>query len=115
MASSQSSRRPLLFSSGFGRGGSVSRSSDMALLPFHVNVFLRCLRVSVDHSLQTFIATGVYRVGARIEIHTEVAGTVSFETDCLPFSSPRSERHIRDRKSTRLNSSHQIISYAVFC
>src|SRR5438552_6822007 len=24
-------------------------------------------------------------------------------------------RHDRDRKSTRLNSSHQIISYAVFC
>src|SRR5258708_24513068 len=24
-------------------------------------------------------------------------------------------RHARDRKSTRLNSSHQIISYAVFC
>src|SRR5258708_21525092 len=24
-------------------------------------------------------------------------------------------RHTRDRKSTRLNSSHQIISYAVFC
>src|SRR5258708_31425794 len=23
--------------------------------------------------------------------------------------------HVRDRKSTRLNSSHQIISYAVFC
>src|SRR5258708_11037705 len=30
--------------------------------------------------------------------------------------SPReSERSERDRKSTRLNSSHQIISYAVFC
>src|SRR5947208_8183969 len=28
----------------------------------------------------------------------------------------RAARHIRlDRKSTRLNSSHQIISYAVFC
>src|SRR5258708_12581012 len=25
------------------------------------------------------------------------------------------DRSIRDRKSTRLNSSHQIISYAVFC
>src|SRR5947208_10637753 len=25
------------------------------------------------------------------------------------------QRSIRDRKSTRLNSSHQIISYAVFC
>src|SRR5947208_8124143 len=29
-----------------------------------------------------------------------------------PFQ-PR--RHVQDRKSTRLNSSHQIISYAVFC
>src|SRR5438552_8242767 len=28
---------------------------------------------------------------------------------------PRPERQHRDRKSTRLNSSHQIISYAVFC
>src|SRR5258708_12602323 len=27
----------------------------------------------------------------------------------------RSTRCIRDRKSTRLNSSHQIISYALFC
>src|SRR5258708_27449651 len=25
------------------------------------------------------------------------------------------QRHAADRKSTRLNSSHQIISYAVFC
>src|SRR5947208_11925714 len=28
---------------------------------------------------------------------------------------PRRARHRQDRKSTRLNSSHQIISYAVFC
>src|SRR5258708_31470452 len=27
----------------------------------------------------------------------------------------RIDRPLRDRKSTRLNSSHQIISYAVFC
>src|SRR5258708_11032289 len=27
----------------------------------------------------------------------------------------RAARCVRDRKSTRLNSSHQIISYAVFC
>src|SRR5947208_10492542 len=27
----------------------------------------------------------------------------------------RGRRPVRDRKSTRLNSSHQIISYAVFC
>src|SRR6476660_10358868 len=46
--------------------------------------------------------------------------------DALPISSPRwrrwprmaapsTGRPARDRKSTRLNSSHQIISYAVFC
>src|SRR5690606_40444204 len=28
---------------------------------------------------------------------------------------PSSQRHLRDRKSTRLNSSHVKISYAVFC
>src|SRR5207244_12110337 len=33
-----------------------------------------------------------------------------------PGRRPPTTRHIwRDRKSTRLNSSHQIISYAVFC
>src|SRR2546430_4131540 len=46
---------------------------------------------------------------------------------CLPFSCPDGRasfapcqrgaagRHLRDRKSTRLNSSHSQISYAVFC
>src|SRR2546426_3889382 len=28
---------------------------------------------------------------------------------------PGGELHVRDRKSTRLNSSHLVISYAVFC
>src|SRR5258708_30365495 len=31
------------------------------------------------------------------------------------LSRPAELRRTRDRKSTRLNSSHQIISYAVFC
>src|SRR5256885_13156155 len=30
-------------------------------------------------------------------------------------SVPVEERHVLDRKSTRLNSSHLVISYAVFC
>src|SRR5258708_20600143 len=33
----------------------------------------------------------------------------------LRITQPRTSKHLRDRKSTRLNSSHQIISYAVFC
>src|SRR5258708_21318512 len=36
--------------------------------------------------------------------------------DCvLPNGIPRKGEVLTDRKSTRLNSSHQIISYAVFC
>src|SRR5947208_10044085 len=32
-----------------------------------------------------------------------------------PFGKPTLAPRTKDRKSTRLNSSHQIISYAVFC
>src|SRR6266446_9538583 len=46
--------------------------------------------------------------------------------DALPYSRPALRQHVhagprgrrcepRDRKSTRLNSSHLVISYAVFC
>src|SRR5256885_7940271 len=34
---------------------------------------------------------------------------------CLSFVMPRLDLGIQDRKSTRLNSSHLVISYAVFC
>src|SRR5438552_13465255 len=34
---------------------------------------------------------------------------------CLQHASYRPRFSLSDRKSTRLNSSHQIISYAVFC
>src|SRR5258708_10667470 len=43
----------------------------------------------------------------------------AFTRSCCSSHRPRSDRWPvagkRDRKSTRLNSSHQIISYAVFC
>src|SRR5258708_18296277 len=35
--------------------------------------------------------------------------------ELLPLEHAQKLRDERDRKSTRLNSSHQIISYAVFC
>src|SRR5947208_7459307 len=34
---------------------------------------------------------------------------------CRRLTAPAAAIDLRDRKSTRLNSSHQIISYAVFC
>src|SRR5437868_7928470 len=45
-------------------------------------------------------------------------GTVEFEGQRLYTGSSQAQAHIRntqDRKSTRLNSSHVSISYAVFC
>src|SRR5206468_11462356 len=39
--------------------------------------------------------------------------TAPAETDIHPIAS--AEDHFQDRKSTRLNSSHDQISYAVFC
>src|SRR5258708_25979242 len=40
----------------------------------------------------------------------------SCQNECLHVYLVRlRKRHTADRKSTRLNSSHQIISYAVFC
>src|SRR5437899_9539567 len=48
-------------------------------------------------------------------------GGGAVERDCVPLSRPRLARRAqqdppgRDRKSTRLNSSHLGISYAVFC
>src|SRR5947208_11555895 len=41
-------------------------------------------------------------------------GSEARKSGCLD-SSDIARRHRGDRKSTRLNSSHQIISYAVFC
>src|SRR5207244_8724500 len=39
----------------------------------------------------------------------------SLETQLVGIFVPQETSATRDRKSTRLNSSHQIISYAVFC
>src|SRR5258708_31663444 len=41
-------------------------------------------------------------------------GTATREGDPIEIARRRAVR-VEDRKSTRLNSSHQIISYAVFC
>src|SRR5438132_13251106 len=52
-----------------------------------------------------------------ISSFTLCAGSDSAIADqcCVMSESIRSARSSRDRKSTRLNSSHTVISYAVFC
>src|SRR5258708_10729655 len=44
-----------------------------------------------------------------------LTGTYPFQNGVQDFTGQPLAQQFRDRKSTRLNSSHQIISYAVFC
>src|SRR5207247_7853176 len=44
----------------------------------------------------------------------EVAGMWLFNSG-RPWGLPQNVMYVKDRKSTRLNSSHEWISYAVFC
>src|SRR5258708_16424892 len=58
------------------------------------------------------------RTGSRrrtVSLGSIVAEGTRERAHCLPPVSGASRRSTQDRKSTRLNSSHQIISYAVFC
>src|SRR2546422_2106508 len=52
--------------------------------------------------------TSVHGIGERVEIHLEGDGAGARVVD-------EGDRAGQDRKSTRLNSSHGYISYAVFC
>src|SRR3712207_6877584 len=45
----------------------------------------------------------------------EAAGEVVFTTSMVGYQETLTDPSYRDRKSTRLNSSHANISYAVFC
>src|SRR2546430_10349630 len=66
----------------------------------------------------TLFRSGSFAVSGRMD--PEFATAFSEERCLFSFSGPRMlvhSRHadLRDRKSTRLNSSHSQISYAVFC
>src|SRR5258708_24689327 len=49
------------------------------------------------------------------DLQPAVRGDVAHPAASPCLQERRGRAHFRDRKSTRLNSSHQIISYAVFC
>src|SRR5258708_15355663 len=58
-----------------------------------------------------FPYTTLFRSGAVYRAHDRELDRVV----ALKVIRPELARNAQDRKSTRLNSSHQIISYAVFC
>src|SRR2546429_3880211 len=73
-------------------------------------------RVRVDERLDAHAGAGVSRIGERAEHNVEACRRLlhrSFREPCDLEKTPAGF-HV-DRKSTRLNSSHGYISYAVFC
>src|SRR5256886_8005555 len=62
-----------------------------------------------DHAQQ------VFAVALRIRIGPSAGDPGAFLAQCDSFQLPNEVANKRDRKSTRLNSSHSQISYAVFC
>src|SRR5256885_10463943 len=62
----------------------------------------------------TLFRSGAARGNGRAA--AQVAAAIARGADSLLVRADRAERGLRrDRKSTRLNSSHLVISYAVFC
>src|SRR5438309_8982147 len=55
------------------------------------------------------------RLGAPAESATTTCGLMHSRAPDLGAGGAQGRGHVRDRKSTRLNSSHSSISYAVFC
>src|SRR5690242_21200231 len=71
---------------------SLFRTGDRNRAPSRIRAGHRCLHVISDVRARSRVPDGLLRPGSVVQLPVE-----------------------RDRKSTRLNSSHMSISYAVFC
>src|SRR5688500_9385108 len=87
---------------------------------------MRILVVEDDKKIASFVAKGLREAGFAVD-HAdngadglERAQHQSYDAAVIDVMLPKLDglsiiEHLRDRKSTRLNSSHLVISYAVFC
>src|SRR5258708_39978885 len=85
------------------------------------NIFLDCLACALSQSLVFFFndtaTTEIYTLSLHDALPISVlGGGARHGSEVEVVGETVLDRHEHgDRKSTRLNSSHQIISYAVFC
>src|SRR5699024_12079280 len=92
--------------------------SSTYLLSLFVSTSFLSFYCSLDHrDLHSFPTR---RSSDLEELILPVAGSLSLTLDAFPTTTtvtvdPDIDRDVLDRKSTRLNSSHVSISYAVFC
>src|SRR5207253_8782970 len=88
------------------------RSSDLtAVVPYLAEQFAEAQEAGGMAKVRTAITAGLRKVLARMGVST----LASYRNSCLFEIVGLSEQFVSDRKSTRLNSSHVAISYAVFC
>src|SRR2546422_3720973 len=82
-------------------------------------IVLACLRlrIVVVAIAAVLVAAGLWQIRqAPLDVVPEFSPeTLQVRTEALGLSAAEVESLITDRKSTRLNSSHGYISYAVFC
>src|SRR5207244_2868008 len=74
-----------------------------------------CLRGEVAHSLATGQPEKARAAAEELARIFDGRFYIEIQDNRLPAQERVNRELVRDRKSTRLNSSHQIISYAVFC
>src|SRR3712207_8871081 len=89
----------------------IRRPPRSTLFPY-TTLFRSCL-ASVRQRAQTMVKDA-HRIQAR-QHAIEVAGVERDMVERIRLVRRAFDRHMQDRKSTRLNSSHANISYAVFC
>src|SRR5207244_10292297 len=86
--------------------------------PFPYTTLFRSMQSSADGPAVFYAGLGLLRDSGAKATPEEMRKWVGMLLDAARLYGPRYEVEMNtqlDRKSTRLNSSHQIISYAVFC
>src|SRR5690625_5555115 len=87
-------------------------------------MFPRTAMITIDHdvplrkAMSLFLRSGFSRIPVVRESEDDIVGILYFKDVVRRLhADPEAAEHTaeRDRKSTRLNSSHVAISYAVFC
>src|SRR5260221_3493999 len=88
----------------------------LALLPISSLFFFNDTATTEIYTLSLHDALPIWRADDRPAAISPAAGPLRPVRRCERVADPpRRELGYRDRKSTRLNYSHTVISYAVFC
>src|SRR2546426_5817310 len=88
----------------------IRRPPRSTLFPY-TTLFRSVTTPEIDVVLGPTEDGGYYLIGLRT-VHRELFEAMAWSTSRVL---PETIRRAEDRKSTRLNSSHLVISYAVFC